>query len=158
MAQGKRMGAGFSKERYFWMVFSAILVVAIIVFSLHYVRLGDRLKEVEGEQETLLTKIETSQGPSLLTSWDIAQLARQGISNPEEDLASDLMQHRELIPYEGIMGGTMGFYSKRDIHVLSSRWILASFEDGHIGGQMLLEYRIDSGGKIRWKVLSAYLD
>jgi hypothetical protein len=152
------MGAGFSKERYFWMVFSAILVVAIIVFSLHYVRLGDRLKEVEGEQETLLTKIETSQGPSLLTSWDIAQLARQGISNPEEDLASDLMQHRELIPYEGIMGGTMGFYSKRDIHVLSSRWILASFEDGHIGGQMLLEYRIDSGGKIRWKVLSAYLD
>jgi hypothetical protein len=152
------MGAGFSKERYFWMVFSAILVAVIIVFFLHYVRLGDRLKEVEGEREALITKIEASQGPSLLTSWDIAQLARQGISNPEEDLASDLKQHRELIPYEGVMGGTMGFYSNEDIHVLTSRWILASFEDGHIGGHMLLEYRVDPGGEIRWKVLSAYLD
>jgi hypothetical protein len=158
MAQGKRREVGFFKERYFWMVFSAILVAAIIVFSLHCGRLRDRLKEVEGEREVLLAKIEASQGPSLLTSWDIAQLARQGISNPEEDLASDLMQHRELIPYAGVLGGTMGFYSKKDIRVLTSRWILASFEDGHIGGHMLLEYRADPGGKIHWRVLSAYLD
>jgi hypothetical protein len=157
MTPVKGWGAGFSKERYFWMIFSAILVAAIIGFSLHCSRLRDRLKEVGDEREVLLTKIETSQRPSLLTSWDIAQLARQGISNPEKDLAADLMQHRELIPYEGIMGGSMGFYSKKDIHILSSRWVLASFEDGHIGGNMLLEYRVDPGGNISWKVLSAYM-
>ena len=68
------------------------------------------------------------------------------------------MQHRELIPYEGVMGGTMGFYSQKDIHILSSRWVLAAFEDGHIGGHMLLEYRVDPGGKIHWRVIVAYLD
>ena len=158
MAQGKGWGAGFYKARYCWMVFSAILLAAIIFFAFHCVRLRDRLMEVEGEREVLLAKIEASQGPSLLTSWEIAQLTRQGISNPEEDLASDLMQHKELIPYEGVMGGTMGFYSKKDIHVLTSRWVLASFEDGHIGGQMLLRYDVSPGGEIQWRVLSAYLD
>ena len=158
MAHGEEWGAVFSKERYFWMVFSAILVAAIIGFSLHCIRLRDKLKEAGNEREVLLAQIEASQSPSLLSSWEITQLERKGISNPEEDLASDLMQHRELIPYEGVMGGTMGFYSKKDIHVLNSRWILASFEDGHIGGHMLLEYRVDQGGKIHWRVLSAYLE
>jgi hypothetical protein len=158
MAQKKGWGAGFSKERYCWMIFSAILVTAIIVLSLHHIQFRDRLKELEGEKKVLRAQVEALQGPSLLTSWDIAQLKRKGISNPEADLASDLMQHRELIPYEGIMGGTMGFYSPKDIHILSSRWVLAAFEDGHIGGQMLLEYRVDPGGKIHWRVLSAYLD
>ena len=158
MTQGKGWGAGFSKERYFWIIFSAILVVAIIGFSLHCSRLRDRLREVGGEREVLLSKIETSQRPSLLTGRDIAQLARQGISNPEEELVADLMQHSELITYDGIMGGSMGFYSPKDIHILSSRWVLASFEDGHIGGNMLLEYRVDPGRNISWKVLSAYLE
>jgi hypothetical protein len=116
------------------------------------------LSRAEAEQEVLLAQIETSQGPSLLTSLDIAQLARQGISDPEADLASDLMQHRELRLYAGLMGRTMGFYSKKAIHILSSRWILAAFEDGHISGHMLLEYRVDPGGKIRWRALAAYLD
>jgi hypothetical protein len=158
MTQGKGWGAGFSKERYVWMIFSVILVAAIIGFSLHCSRLRDRLKEVGDERVVLLAKIEASQRPSLLTSWDITQLKRKGISNPEEDLVSNLMQHKELIPYEGVMGGTMGFYSSKDIHILSSRWVLASFEDGHIGGHMLLEYRVDPGGRIHWRVLSTYLD
>jgi hypothetical protein len=158
MAPGKGLGTGFFKGRYFLMVFCAILVAAIIGFSLYCIRLRDRLKEVEAEKEVLLAQIKASQGPSLLTSLDIAQLSRQGISDPEEDLASDLMQHRELIPYAGVMGGTMGFYSKKAIHILSSRWVLAAFEDGHIGGHMLLEYRVDPGGKIHWRVIEAYLD
>ena len=158
MAQGQGKGAGFVKERFFWMLFSVILVAAIIGFSLHCIQLRYRFKEAEGEREALRAKIEASSAPSLLSSWDIDHLERQGISNPEEDLASDLMQHKELIPYKGVMGGTMGFYSKKNIHVLNTRWVLASFEDGHIGGQILLEYAVSPGGEIRWKVISAYLD
>ena len=158
MAQGQRKVTGFVKERFFWMLFSAILVAAIIGFSLHCVQLRYRLKEAEVEKEIFLAQCKTYPGPSFLSSWDIAQLEMQGISNPEEDLAADLMQHRELIPYKGVMGGTMGFYSPKDIHILSSRWVLASFEDGHIGGDMLLEYAVSPGRDIRWKVISAYLD
>jgi hypothetical protein len=158
MVQGQRKGAGFVKERFFWMLFSAVLVAAIIGFFLHGAQLRSRLQEAEAEREILLAQCKASIGSSLLSSWDIAQLKRRGISNPEEDLAADLMQHRELIPYKGVMGGTMGFYSKQDIHVLNTRWVLASFEDGHIGGNMLLEYAVSPGGEIQWKVISAYLD
>jgi len=94
----------------------------------------------------------------LLHSWDITKLKKAGLSDPEKDLIADLMHHRELIPYDGVMGGTMGFYSKQDIHILTSRWILASFEDGHIGGHMLLEYRVHPAGEIHWGVIVAYLD
>ncbi len=93
-----------------------------------------------------------------MPAGNVAQLQKKGLSHLEEDLATDLMGHRELIPYKGVMGGTMGFYSQKDIHVLTSRWVLASFEDGHIGGRMLLEYDVSSGGEIQWKVISAYLD
>jgi hypothetical protein len=158
MAPGKGLGVGFFRGRYVWMVFSAILVAAIIGFSFYCVRLRDRLTEMEAEREILLARIGVSPGSSFLTRRDIAQLERYGIADPEADLASDLMQHRELIPYEGVMGGTMGFYSKRAIHILSSRWVLAAFEDGHIGGKMLLEYRVDPGGNIHWRVIEAYLD
>lgn len=158
MAPGKGLGIGFFRGRYFWMFFSAILVATIIGFSFYCVRLRDRLTKMEAEREVLLAQPEAFPGPSFLTRWDRAQLERHGIANPEADLTSDLMQHRELIPYEGVMGGTMGFYAKRDIHILSSRWVLAAFEDGHIGGHMLLEYRVDPGGKIIWKVIEAYLD
>jgi hypothetical protein len=158
MAPGKGLGTGFFRGRYVWMVFSAILVAMIIGFSFYCVRLRDRLTEMEAEREVLLARIGVSPGPTFLTRRDIAQLERYGIADPEADLASDLMQHRELIPYKGVMGGTMGFYSKRAIHILSSRWVLAAFEDGHIGGKMLLEYRVDPGGNIHWRVIEAYLD
>jgi len=158
MTEVKGKGTGFSRERYVWMAISVALIVAIVVLALHYHRLGARLEEREGEREALLDKIEASSGHSLLTSRDRAQLQRRGLSHPEEDIVTDLMQHRELIPFEGVLGGTMGFYSRQDIHVLNSRWVLASFEDGHIGGHMLLEYVVSPRGGIQWKVVSAYLD
>jgi hypothetical protein len=158
MAQGQRRCAGFAKGRYGWLALSALLVALILGFALQSVRLGEKLREIERKCENLRVKSETLKGGSLLRSWDIAHLQKDGLSNPEEDLIADLMQHKELIPYKGVMGGTMGFYSKKAIHILSSRWVLAAFEDGHIGGHMLLEYRVDPGGKINWRVIEAYLD
>jgi hypothetical protein len=52
----------------------------------------------------------------------------------------------------------MGFYSREDIHIVSSKWALAVFEDGHIRGNMLLEYEVTPDGEIYWKVVSAHLD
>jgi hypothetical protein len=150
MAQGQRRGAGFARERYGWIALSVLLVALIVGLVFQNIRLKER--------EDLRVKPETLQERSSLRSWEIANLQKNGLPDPEKDLVADLMQHSELIPYEGVMGGTMGFYSKKDIHILSSRWVLASFEDGHIGGRMLLEYRVDPGGKIHWRVIVAYLD
>ncbi len=158
MAERKSKGAKFSKERYVWIVLSAILLVLIFALFFQCVRCRNRLQEAKGEREVLLTKIKALEGASLLHSWDIVRLKKKGLPNPVEDLANDLMQHRELIPFKGVLGGTMGFYSEKDIHVLTSRWVLASFEDGHIGGRMLLEYNVSPEGEIQWKRLSAYLE
>ena len=158
MAQGQRRDVGFVKERYGWIVFSALLVALIVALVFQCVSLGERLKEMKGEEEILRVKLEALKDGPVLRMGDISRLQKQGLVDPEEDLIADLIQHRELIPYEGVMGGTMGFYSKKDIHVLTSRWVLASFEDGHIGGNMLLEYSVSPGGKIHWRVIVASLD
>lgn len=148
--QGLRKIVGFTRKHYGWIALSVLFVAIILGLVFQNIRLKER--------EGLRVKPETLQGRSLLRTSDIASLQKNGLSDPEKDLVADLMQHRELIPYEGVMGGTMGFYSPKDIHILSSRWVLAAFEDGHIGGHMLLEYRVDPDGEICWRVIGAYLD
>jgi hypothetical protein len=78
------------------------------------------------------------------------------IDDPISYLKKDLMKRKNLIPYKGVLGGTMGFYDENNIHVLNRRWVYAHFEDGHIGGQILLEYDILKDGKINWKVIDAF--
>ncbi|RPI73120.1 MAG: hypothetical protein EHM47_06755 [Ignavibacteriales bacterium] len=85
-----------------------------------------------------------------LTSWDIERLKKKGLSNPVRDIITDLTEHTKLIPYEGVLGGTMRFYD-REIRILNSKWVFAYFEDGHIAGEMLLEYNVDNDGTINWK-------
>ena len=52
----------------------------------------------------------------------------------------------------------MGFYSEDNIWILTKKWALALFEDGHIGGYILLEYTVSDNGEISWKVIDSYLD
>lgn len=158
MTQGQRRGSRLMKKRYGWIAFTGLLLVILVGLVLQCLSLEKKLRHVEREEAGLRGKPESREGVSLLRSWDKVNLQRHGLSDPEEELIADLIQHKELIPYEGVIGGTMGFYTKKDIHILGSRWVLASFEDGHIGGHMLLEYRVDPGGTITWRVIEAYLD
>ncbi|HUU17502.1 MAG TPA: hypothetical protein VMW72_10155 [Sedimentisphaerales bacterium] len=92
-----------------------------------------------------------------LHSWDIEQMKRKGLKDPVKDIISDLRQHRELIPYKGSVGGTMNFYSESRIWILTKKWVLAYFEDGHNGGYLLLEYEVTKDGKIKWKTVASYI-
>ena len=92
----------------------------------------------------------------LLWDHEIQRLREKGLEDPVNNLRDDLMSHPELIPYEGVLGGTMGFFRSR-IALLSLRWVYAEFEDGHIGGRCLLEYDVAPGGKITWSVIEAEL-
>jgi hypothetical protein len=92
-----------------------------------------------------------------LQEFEIMQLKQKGLKDPVKDLRSDLMKRQELIPYKGVLGGTMGFYSEENIHIISSKWAAASFDDGHKGGIMLLKYSIQKDGKIRWTVMDSFL-
>ncbi len=91
----------------------------------------------------------------LLSKWDTEQLRRQGLSNPVDDLKSDLISNKEIIQEEGVLGGEMQFYSKDKIYVLNDKWVLAYYEDGHNAGSMLLAYNVGKGGTINWDVIRA---
>lgn len=93
-----------------------------------------------------------------LSSREIAELRQKGLRNPVMDIKTDLMKHPGLIPYKGIMGGTMRFSSEREIYVISTKWVRAYFEDGHVSGWMVLEYQVSRNGQISWKVINSYLD
>jgi hypothetical protein len=82
-------------------------------------------------------------------------MKEKGLENPVHDIVSDLQKHRELIPYKGVLGGTMGFYSTEDIWILNNKWVFAEFDDGHIGGFLLLEYQVSNTGKISWKKIAS---
>ena len=93
----------------------------------------------------------------LLSEFDISDLKKRGLKDPVNDLRRDLMRRRELIPFEGVLGGTMGFV-EASIAPLSRQWVYAEFEDGHIGGRCVLSYEVGPGGSLSWRVLSAALD
>lgn len=83
------------------------------------------------------------------------RMRESGLQDPVRDLTADLERHNELIPYSGVLGGTMRF---TQVRVLSSRYALAAFEDGHVSGEALLEYGVSPGGKISWKVVGSQED
>jgi len=115
--------------------------------------LHDRYEDVE----PIETEIDDADR-SFLSNFELNRLRRQGLDDPINDLTRDLLSRDDIIPYEGVLGGTMSFYTPQNIHVISPRWVFAYFEDGHIRGEMLLEYSIDNYGNISWNVIDSYLD
>jgi ABC-type microcin C transport system permease subunit YejB len=108
-----------------------------------------KLKRIESSIKNI------SENSIYLYSNDIKDMKEKGLSNPVQDIISNLMKHNELIPYKGVLGGTMRFYEK-EIIILTNKWVLAYFEDGHIGGYLLLEYDISNDGKINWKRIASH--
>jgi len=86
---------------------------------------------------------------------DITDLKRQGLENPPRQLRESLVAHTELIPYPGVLGGRMFIVPDEKIVLLKPPYAFAEFEDGHIGGKMLIEYTVLPGPQIQWKRLWA---
>lgn len=90
-----------------------------------------------------------------LSSSDLDLLRSKGLRNPEAELQNDLLRkQKSLIPAEGTLGGTMAI---RDVRILTDRYALAYFEDGHQAGYMLLRFEIPSAGTVNWRVVDWYL-
>lgn len=154
------------KKRFLWISVSVILAGLIGVLLFKNI---DNRNQFQQDKKLLLTRAEDlkdslKQYKELvkaqpgLSVWQIERLKKKGLKDPIKDIIADLMKHNELIPYEGVLGGTMGFWSESEIHLLTPKWVVASFDDGHILGHMLLEYKVSDNGKISWKVLASYLD
>ena len=160
--ENKSDGLKFT-ERLAWVGFMLFFVVVLTI----YVARGIGLERdvTEANRELLETQMRLAQytrhevprpADVGLTNAQIVAMQRRGIARPEVLLRNDLAQQPELIPHEPVLGGSM-YFVPDGIHILNDRWVLATFEDGHIRGQMLLEYDI-AHGNVVWQVIESYLE
>jgi hypothetical protein len=165
------------KERLLWiLVLSASIVIFVLVISKYQTTLNsvsERVTDLEGakttwtQREANLTSEISDLKAQVLKDTEVIrtfptsdpiivnELERRGLNGGPNQVIADLLKHNELIPFEGVLGGKMGFL-KDKIFVISDKWVIAYFEDGHINGNMLLSYSV-TNGNISWKVIDSYL-
>jgi hypothetical protein len=90
-----------------------------------------------------------------LSDYHLRRFRERGLDDPLRDIPADLEGRPELIPDEPVLGGTMRFTR---IVLLTDRWALATYEDGHIQGHAILEYVVEEDAEIRWTVVAHYVD
>lgn len=141
-------------------LFSLFLLWKVLQFHNQMESFQEKQHALTVKADSLLKALretpELKPSPTFLTSYDIRRLKERGLSHPIQDLQADLAGSPDLIPQEGVLGGTMHFYPDQ-IYVLTDRWVLAYFDDGHIAGYAWLRYTVQQGGEITWKVLNSYL-
>lgn len=85
-----------------------------------------------------------------MTSYDGENALKRGIENPEEFIETSLRNKPELIPMDAVLGGTMRF---GNVQLLSDKWLIADFNDGHIEGKGLYKYTFKNDGSLEFKLL-----
>ncbi|HSQ60876.1 MAG TPA: hypothetical protein VLT84_10680 [Acidobacteriota bacterium] len=88
----------------------------------------------------------------LLDSVERDWLQRAGFASPADSLRADLLRHPELIPAEGVVGGTMAF-REGSIWILPAGHVWAVADDGHIEVSLLLRYDVTKDRRINWHVV-----
>lgn len=150
-------------ERLAWLGFMVFFVIVLAIYVARGIGLEEDL--TEANRELLETQMQLAEylrdevprpADVGLTNAEIQALQRRGLARPEQQLRRNLAEQPELIPHEPVLGGSMYFVPK-GIHILNDRWVLATFEDGHIRGQMLLEYDA-AHGNVTWQVIESYLE
>jgi hypothetical protein len=113
----------------------------------------------ESSGEASVAELERLVAPGhLLRRYDIEELQQRGLTEPIPEIVASLQVHPEVIPFEGVLGGTMGFYYPDRIHVLNTSWVYADFDDGHVAGHGLFAYSVRADSTLEWRTVMAELD
>lgn len=149
-----------------WIILSSLLVAAVMVgYALHA---HFRMAALEVQKEKLDQKVDSlsricpppgDDQPSLpgVSRFEMSELEKRGAGDLKAQLFSSLRGRTDLIPYEGVLGGTMYFPSDDLFWILVHPWAMVYFEDGHRAGYLLLEYKFSSPEDISWEVIGSQL-
>ncbi|HEU4333215.1 MAG TPA: hypothetical protein VFT32_01855 [Candidatus Eisenbacteria bacterium] len=128
----------------------ALLLIASLALN---VWLGWRATRTEPRTPTPPPTSEGGAGAhDLLDSVERDWLQRAGFPSPADSLRADLLRHPELIPAEGVVGGTMAF-REGSIWILPAGHVWAVADDGHIEVSLLLRYDVGKERRIAWRVV-----
>ncbi len=140
------------------LIVTSVASAVLIINNTRYKRQIERLENNNMKLVEQLDQAHKAPAAAIeLLSWDIQAMKKKGLTDPVSQIIADLKQHRELIPYKGVLGGTMNFCDDSKIWILTKKWVLAYFEDGHVAGYLLLEYEVAQDGRIAWKTIASYL-
>ncbi len=92
--------------------------------------------------------------PNVLTPDELAAFKAKGLEDPYKDIISDLLEQNDIIPLEPDHGLTFRFWPSEETYVLGPNRVAAYFEDGHFGGNAILQYEVSDSGEIKWQWLS----
>ena len=140
-------------SRRIWLGVAVVLVASVagnVYLASRMWRAEARAKQAEARS------IEPVHQRVLLTDIDLLDLKAAGLTDPVNQLRSDLGAHPDLIPVGGVFGGTMGFYDRDGIVLLPGGYVYAPADDGHILAHTVLRYDVKEGGKIQWKLLDSH--
>jgi len=108
-----------------------------------------RAAESMRQMEELKRMLDSSRIPE--PEWERIGKALK-TDEPEALLRSSLLERQDLIPWEGILGGTMAIPGPESIWFFAPAWALAYVEDGHIAGYLLFRFRL-SGNRVIWTLV-----
>lgn len=77
------------------------------------------------------------------------------IPEPEKFLLEKLKEKPKLIPKKAVLGGTMYF---TEVSFINDHLIIAEYEDGHIMGRAIFQYKIAKNGNLNFELLSELKD
>lgn len=135
----------------------------IIIFALFFVTsCQDREREMDDTQmqldslarELAQYKHTADSLKALIEKGDIAATYTiyfgkefDSIEDPKEFIKNSLKEHPEQIPLKPVVGGTMAF---REVKVLTNDWVLGIYDDGHIEGKSIYQYRLQPNGRLKF--------
>lgn len=138
----------------FLLSFTIIIIVASCKSNSGTEALQNTIDSVLKVNDSLRRELNTSATPISNIS-DTAAVSRSEsvnhTSNNRHHIVSEALRSKpNLIPLDAVLGGTMYF---SDIKVISDDLVLADYEDGHIMGQTLFEYKIAGNGEVTFKAI-----
>ncbi|MGC9371930.1 MAG: hypothetical protein ACP5DY_01270 [Thermovirgaceae bacterium] len=138
------------------LLFSLALAVSLFYNFRHLSEIRSLEAEIDDHvlREKLLEEKNERCREAVPPGPDWKERITESISDPRDHVLDDLLSRRDLVPWEGVLGGTMKIHRGQDVWFFGPSWCLAYAEDGHIGGYMLLSYEIEET-KVEWKLLEA---
>jgi len=170
-----------TREKYLWIFLSAFLFI-ISVLLLYYayrargeisaydenltncsIALDDAEKDlisVNEKLEQVRRELQASRfggaGDNMVPRKYLDEFKEKGLTSPLSNIKRDLIEHPELIPFESTRNHTWSFYNPKEIYVISPKLVFANISNRSSNGWVLLEYKVNNGGKITWKRINAY--
>lgn len=100
---------------------------------------NDSLQQQIDSLNTTLKELRSTENYWFANEHEGTAFIEKGINDPKISIEKALREKPDLIPFEAVLGGTMRF---GNIKILSDKWVIADYDDGHVTGKSIYRYQL----------------